>query len=352
MRHIELHILQSFPVSCLNRDDLNSPKTAVFGGAQRARVSSQCWKRAVREQAKEECPKLFTGQRGRLLVEPLRDALIEEGFDTGKALEAAKDIADHLAKFDAEEAKKDGGKLRVKTAFFTSGSEIAKLAKAYKEKKDAKKAAKEISPEDFKDAADIVLFGRMVANDSSLNIEGAAMFNHALSTHKVDNDIDFFSAKEEFPNDDPGAAHTSTLEFNSATYYRFAALNLDMLFDKDHLACLDHKERKAVVNAFLKATLQAVPVARRNSMNGNVFPNYALCVIREKGHPVQLVNAFEEPVFSKNGVVKKSIELLEKEYDGLKETWGVEAVSEIKMPEKKLSELLAEVEKHVPAPVK
>ena len=47
---IEFHILQSFPVTCLNRDDVGSPKTAMIGGTMRARVSSQCWKRAVRMQ--------------------------------------------------------------------------------------------------------------------------------------------------------------------------------------------------------------------------------------------------------------------------------------------------------------
>ena len=56
MKHLELHIIQSVPVACLNRDDLNSPKTAVFGGVQRARVSSQSWKRAIREMAKGICP--------------------------------------------------------------------------------------------------------------------------------------------------------------------------------------------------------------------------------------------------------------------------------------------------------
>jgi len=81
MRHIELHILQSFPVSCLNRDDLNSPKTAVFGGVQRARVSSQCWKRAIRETAQEELPLFFKGMRGRLFIEPMKIALVKEGFD-------------------------------------------------------------------------------------------------------------------------------------------------------------------------------------------------------------------------------------------------------------------------------
>jgi CRISPR system Cascade subunit CasC len=61
MKLIELHILQSFPVSCLNRDDVGAPKTATFGGLTRARISSQCLKRAIRLQAKELCPELYAG---------------------------------------------------------------------------------------------------------------------------------------------------------------------------------------------------------------------------------------------------------------------------------------------------
>ena len=345
MRHIELHILQSFPVSCLNRDDLNSPKTAVFGGVQRARVSSQCWKRAVREAAIEELPKFFTGKRGRLFIEPMKAALVNEGFDETKALEVAKEFGEYLAKFDVE-AEKKGGILRVRTAYFTTPNEINKLAKAYKEKGEVKKAIKELKPEDLKNAADISLFGRMVASYPTLTIEGAAMFSHALSTHKVENEIDYFSAMEDWPTDDAGAAMTSTLEFNSATYYRFAALNLDMLFDEDHLACLDLKERKDVVKAFVKSTLRAIPVARKNSMNGNVPPSYVLCVLREEGHPIQLVNAFEEPIQSKGGIIKKSVEAIEKEYQALKTTWGLSGV-EVKLPKKNLDDLLEEVEKHV-----
>jgi len=299
----------------------------------------------VREAAQKELPTLFTGKRGRLFIEPMKAALAKEGFEDTRALEIAKEFGEYMAKFDVEAEKKDGI-LRVKTAYFTTPNEINKLAKAYKEKGEVKKAIKELKPEDLKDAADISLFGRMVASDHTLTIEGAAMFNHALSTHKVENEIDYFSAMEDWPNDDAGAAMTSTLEFNSATYYRFAALNLDMLFDHDHLACLETKERKDVVKAFVRATLQAVPVARRNSMNGNVPPSYVICVLREKGHPIQLINAFEESIHSKNGIVKKSIEALEKEYKALKATWGLDGI-EVKIPEKNLNDLLAEVEKHV-----
>ena len=71
MKHLELHILQSVPVACLNRDDFGSPKTAFFGGVPRARVSSQCWKRAARELMREDVPERFGGQRTRLVIAPL-----------------------------------------------------------------------------------------------------------------------------------------------------------------------------------------------------------------------------------------------------------------------------------------
>jgi CRISPR system Cascade subunit CasC len=90
MKLIELHIPQSFPVSCLNRDDVGAPKTAVFGGVTRARVSSQCLKRAIRELAKEAAPKLFAGDRSRLFIGPLADRLKTRGLSEDKAVEISQ----------------------------------------------------------------------------------------------------------------------------------------------------------------------------------------------------------------------------------------------------------------------
>ena len=118
MKLLELHILQSFPVSCLNRDDMNSPKTATFGGVQRARVSSQCWKRAIREAAAADSP-YFKGERTRLIIEPLRDALRSQGLSEPDAKAKAIEIGDALATYDKENEKKTGT-LKVKTIFFTS----------------------------------------------------------------------------------------------------------------------------------------------------------------------------------------------------------------------------------------
>ncbi|MGV1099708.1 type I-E CRISPR-associated protein Cas7/Cse4/CasC [Thiovibrio sp. JS02] len=330
MKHLELHIIQSVPVACLNRDDLNSPKTAVFGGVQRARVSSQSWKRAIRELAKEIAPEQFKGERTRLMYEPLVKAMKGVGTSDTDAGDGARKIVDELVKID----KKSKDKIKSTTLYFMSPLELETLAKAYAETKDAKKALKAVDAKSLKDAADISIFGRMVANDHSLTVEASAMFSHALSTHKVDNEIDFFSAVDDLqPKEEAGAGMTSTLEFNSATYYRFAALNLDMLADAEHLGSLDSAERQNVVRTFVEATIKAVPSARKNTMNGNTLPVYVLGIVREKGHPIQLVNAFETPMKSSQGYTSKSVELLKDEYAKLKNTWGVEAVFEQAIPE-------------------
>lgn len=347
MKLIELHILQSFPVSCLNRDDLNSPKTATFGGVQRARVSSQCWKRAIREAAAANSPH-FKGERTRLIVTPLRDALASRGLGADDAHAKAIEICDALATFD-KEAEKKSGSLKVKTIFFTSPAEIDALAAAYAETKDVKKAVKCLKAENFKDAADIALFGRMVAADHSLTVEGAAMFNHALSTHRVENEIDFFTAVDDLnPSDDSGSGHMGTTEFNAATYYRYVALNLTMLADSDHLASMTPEERKEVVAAFIRASLEAVPVARRNSANANVRPRFVLGVIKNEGQPIQLVNAFEKPVWGAKGasILENSIELLKAEHESLKKTWAIQS-EEISIPDVDIETFIAKLTSHV-----
>jgi CRISPR system Cascade subunit CasC len=192
MRLIELHILQSFPVSCLNRDDVGSPKTAVFGGVQRARLSSQSLKRAIREYAQNGLPDArFGGERTKLIVGPLTEALKKHGItDEKSAAEHAANIADKLAKLETKSAK-EGETPQVGTLIFLAPSEIdsiarhvAELLKENSKSKDyEKKLDKFCKAAGLLDGADIALFGRMVASLPSLTLEGAAMLSHALSTH-------------------------------------------------------------------------------------------------------------------------------------------------------------------------
>ncbi len=354
MKLIELHILQSFPVSCLNRDDVGSPKTAVFGGVNRARLSSQSLKRAIREYAQDNLPAArFGGQRTKLIVEPLANALKKHGLTDDKSVsEHAANIADKLAKLDAQ-----SDDLKVGTLIFLAPSEIDSIAKQVAEmlkenpnsKDYEKKIDKFCKAAGLLDGADIALFGRMAASLPSLTLEGAAMFGHALSTHKADNDLDFYSAVDELKSksEDAGAGMIGTLEFSSAVYYRYAAINLDMLADADHLAKLSIEERKQVVDAFIRATLQAVPGARKNSMNAHTLPGYVLGTFKSAGQPVQLINAFEEPVRPKSGLLAESIVQLKQHHEKLKKTWDITCKTEVAIPDVDINAFSKALTNHV-----
>ncbi len=340
MKLIELHILQSFPVSCLNRDDVGSPKSAVFGGVPRARFSSQSQKRATRMLAKELSESgVFEGIRTRLLKGLILDALNE------LSVENAEKKADEVCStFSKADPKKEG---QVTTAIYLSPGEIGGIAQSIADGETVKNAIKKAHR---KDAADIALFGRMVANDATLNVDGAAMFSHALSTHKVANDIDFFSAVDDMKNgsEDSGAGMIGTLEFNSAVYYRYAALNLDMLADQNHLGALTQDERKSIVDTFIRATIEAVPGARQNSMNANTKPAYVLGTVKENGQPVQLINAFENPVWSPGkGLIDTSIEKLKEHNEKLKTTWGIQPDVEIAIPDTDVNSFIKQLTDHV-----
>ncbi len=408
MKLLELHILQSFPVSCLNRDNMNSPKTATFGGVQRARVSSQCWKRQIRLACSALDQDAFKGQRSRQFISELTARLTKDHGNKAEALSLC--ISHYLGKLDP----KNPGKVKT-IAYYSPGeldrfaSVVSRLANEDKDKlvaavgqvdmaslakdedtdnaedtnsadkagaadkpKGKEKGGKKMTAKIFgklvsgiikpalkkefkdtpivKDAADIALFGRMVAADHSLTLEGAAMFSHALSTHRVNNNINFFTAVDDLnPADDSGSGHMGTTEFNAATYYRYAAVNLSMLADEHHLASMSLLERKKVMGTFIQATLTAVPQARHNSMNAGVMPAYVLGTIKEKGQPLQLINAFERPMSSDKtaSILNRSIAGLKAHYSATKTTWAITTSAEVAIPETNITDFIQRLTAHV-----
>ena len=157
-------------------------------------------------------------------------------------------VGDYLAKIDeaAKERRAQGQDADVPLAVGIDAiaKELAELVKKDRRPRTRKGCCKACNSAALKDAADIAVFGRMVASDHSLTLEGAGLFSHALSTHKAENDIDFFSAVDDLQKaDEAGAGMTGTLEFTSATYYRYVGLNLGLLGDADHLGALSATER-------------------------------------------------------------------------------------------------------------
>ncbi len=305
---IEFHIIQSFPVSCLNRDDCGAPKSAVIGGVQRARVSSQCWKRQVRLEMHdlEKTMGIKLGVRTKRVAQMMADACREAGATEEQGQACGTVLANAVASKD--------------TLFFVSPKECRAFAGYAKEKgfvlsqdkavdKDLKKLAKKELDAGV-DALDIALFGRMVAQAPELNVEAAAAFSHAISTHKVASEIDFFTAMDDSPEEDQaGSAHMGTLEFNAATYYRYISLDVGTLAHTLGLeADEDAQTLKKSIEAFIRALFVAVPAARQATQSAACLWDFAHVYIR---HGQRLQASFEEPVRSQNGYSKPSIERLE-----------------------------------------
>jgi CRISPR system Cascade subunit CasC len=330
---LELHILQNFVPANLNRDDTGSPKDCVFGGARRGRISSQCFKRAIRTQFKSAA--LVTdgnlSQRTKRLVETLAKRLAADPSlrAQGVTEDSARPVAVALLNALGLKVVKDG---KTEYLLFLAESEIqalAELAVQYwsqlraaaqaqpqaqpqadaqaqtQTQTQATKSAanKDLLPHEVKKAmldrldgghaADLALFGRMIANLPEKNVEAACQVAHAISTNKVEIEFDFYTAVDDLkPDDTAGADMLGTVEFNSSCFYRYASVDTDQL--RQNLAS-DPDITRRTVEAFLRASVDAIPTGKQNSMAAHNPPSLVMIVVRERGQ-WNLANAFVRPI--------------------------------------------------------
>jgi CRISPR system Cascade subunit CasC len=305
---LELHMLQNFAPSNLNRDDTGSPKDCDFGGVRRARISSQCQKRAIREEFRRASllPAANLGVRTKRLAEDVAARLVA----VGRPAEEARQVAEAaLAGFGL--GLKDG---QTEYLVFLGNDEVDAFAAACQahwdtlaeaatgakvSKKDAKAAvSKELAAAlnkalDGDRAADVALFGRMLADLPDRNRDAACQVAHALSTNAVSLEFDFFTAVDDLnPAADTGAGMLGTVEFNSSCYYRYANIDLRQL--QQNLGG-DAELARATVRAFLRSAVRAVPSGKQNSFAAQNPPSLVMGVVREDG-AWSLANAFVKPV--------------------------------------------------------
>jgi CRISPR system Cascade subunit CasC len=303
--YVDIHVLQTVPPSCVNRDDTGSPKTAVYGGAVRARVSSQAWKRAVRLDFRENFDAEKVGLRTKKIVDMVARAILD--MDT--------DIDEEKAKKLAQEALEKGG-LKIKNSekgtdalFFMSLSQAEAVAKLALEGKLEKKEEKKAYAAALKEApsVDMALFGRMVASDPSLNYDAAAQVAHAISTHAVQTEYDYFTAVDDCaPEDSAGAGHLGTVEYNSSTLYRYATVNVPELLN----SLKSTEETAAVVRAFARSFITAMPTGKQNTFANRTLPDAVYVAVR-RDQPINLCVAFEQPISpGPNGYVEASVKKL------------------------------------------
>ncbi len=337
---LELHILQNFAPANLNRDDTGSPKDCEFGGYRRARVSSQCLKRAIRNTFKRE--QILTSDklaaRTKRLVEELARRLELRDREPSAAMAVAQSALKGLGLGVGDDGK-------TQYLLYLADSEIGRLADLCHEKwgqlavatqagganaKDAKKQAKGALPAELGKAlaallsgsgsADLALFGRMLADLPDKDVDAACQVAHALSTNRISMEFDFYTAVDDLkPEDTAGADMLGTVEFNSACFYRYANVDLEQL--KSNLGSQDLA--RETVEAFVRASVAAIPTGKQNSMAAQNPPSFVFAVARPRGL-WSLANAFLNPVQPDRGgdLMQNSIKRLDGYWGRLSRMYG------------------------------
>lgn len=338
---VELHILQNFAPSCLNRDDTNSPKDCEFGGYRRARISSQCLKRSIRwHPVFSDIIDCEVGLRTKRLVERLGSLLEDAGHDAEEVALIVPAAVEHfvgqigednktkvLLYLGCDEIERMKGMLEEHWSDLVAAISADKTAGEAQAGKKAKKAdskgglVEALAGLKFTAGTrtpDIALFGRMVAEKPEQNIDAACQVAHAISTHRVSMEMDFYTAVDDLqPEDTAGAGMMGTVEFNSACFYRYALVNVEDL--AGNLGG-DRDLALSAVNAFLRSSVAAIPTGKQNSMAAQNPPSFVLAVVRDKGLPCSLVNAFLKPV--KVADYGEAESLVEKSMQALDDYWG------------------------------
>lgn len=297
--YVDINVLQTVPSSNINRDDTGAPKTALYGGVTRSRVSSQSWKKAVRQYFKDN--NIVASSRTLETPEMLAKALM--ALDSSLDDEAAVNKSIEVLKQSGIKNFKDN---KTKALLFVSQGQIDKLASYVinNDELNAKEIKKILKGNQ---SLDLALFGRMVADNQELNVEGSVQVAHAISTHEIVPEFDYFTALDD-EKKATGAAMLGSSEYNSATLYRYANINLNELVH--NIGTTDAIDGAMT---FVKQFILTMPTGKQNSYANKTIPNYVMVTIRPDT-PVNLVSAFENPVKSQNGYVEESIKRLEEEY--------------------------------------
>lgn len=301
--YVDIHVLQNVPPSCINRDDTGSPKTARYGGAVRSRVSSQAWKHEMRSMFREILNEDAVGVRTKKVPQMIADAMkeIAGGIEDEKANKLARKALENTG------IKMDKEGLSPVLMFFSAAQAKALAHLAIHESKDKKEYQNALKAAP---SIDMALFGRMVAADPSLNFDAAAQVAHAISTHAVHNEYDYFTAVDDLIQDEEsGAGHLGTVEFNSATLYRYATVNVIEL--QKNLGT----QTEEAVKCFAEAFIKTMPTGKQNTFANRTLPDFVYIALRTD-QPVNLAGAFEKPVSGVNGYLEES-EKRFREYAGI-----------------------------------
>lgn len=313
---IDIHALQTLPPNNINRDDTGSPKTAMFGGVPRQRVSSQAWKRAIRRDFANYLEPSELGVRTKRVVEKTAYRVLElqgrpapdvnDPEDRAALLEAAAQVEavfksaglkpekKKLKKNATEEEQLDALFSEVSYLLFLSDQQVSKVAQAVIDRPEGRWSKKESAAMlDEAHSVDVAMFGRMVADVTAYNVDAAVQVAHAIGVSPSEPEFDYFTAVDDVRDaaEEAGAGMIGTVTFTSSTLYRYANVDLDGL-----VANLGSSEAAVkAVSAFIQAFMTSMPTGKQNTFANTTLPDVVIVSVRDD-RPVSWVNAFEVPV--------------------------------------------------------
>lgn len=313
---IDIHALQTLPPSNINRDDTGAPKTATFGGVLRHRVSSQAWKKAIRNDFKNQLDPSELGVRTRRVIGKIVDAVKakDSGWDSERAAAAAEQMLSvaglkttPLKAKDKEDAAANGIERFGEAGYllFLSAHQIDRVAQFIIDSDGAKPTKKEVAPLlDEAHSVDIGLFGRMVAEQASFNVDAAVQVAHALGVSAAEPEFDYFTAVDDAleATEETGAGMIGTVQMASSTLYRYATVDLEQL--AVNLASPEAARSAAV--AFIRSFLTSMPTGKQNTFAARTLPDAVVVSLRDD-RPVSLVNAFEQPVLEEGHASRRVV---------------------------------------------
>jgi CRISPR system Cascade subunit CasC len=325
---IEFHLIQNHAPSNLNRDDTGSPKEALFGGAMRARISSQCLKRSLRRsEIFQEALNGHLASRSRQMETRMQPELEKLGC----APEAVSEI---VKKATTLGSGKESNKGETRQTMFLSDQEVSRLAVDLKSLHDRDPSGfaklsnddleKQLANGTLPRSVDIALFGRMTTSAAFEDVQAAMQVAHAISTSKVSRQYDYYTAVDDLKAsaDDLGADMIGDVEFNSATYYKYFSLDWIQLLT--NLGGDEEVARRALL-AFLNAAALTTPTGKQNSFAAHNPPDAIFVEVKDQRIPISYSNAFVQPV-QPNGqadLVQASIEAFIQYVDALKSAYGL-----------------------------
>lgn len=318
-RFLQLHLLSFFPPANLNRDDTGRPKTAVVGGATRLRISSQALKRAWRtSEVFKAALNDHMGQRTQRLGEVIKAHLVERGVAEAEAVKVARQI---VPLFGKPKPEKDPNPTRTEQlAFIAPEERAAALALAERIAAGEKITPK---PEDVlrraDTAADIALFGRMLADNPDYNREAAAQVAHAITTHRVAVEDDYYTAVDDLktPAEDAGAGFVGEAAFGSGVFYLYVSVNRELL---ERNLGGDKALAGTALAALAEAAATTAPRGKQNSFAAHGRAHYILAELGDR-QPRTLAGAFARPVEGED-LMDASIRALEEFRDAMDEAYG------------------------------